>query len=168
MKKLMTMALAVAAITTTGLMSCNESASQPQTPITQLEPAPTVTEVPATLEFTPIQIAASEVVEEFTPYPECDGGQCYTVEYIVAVKDSQGKSYTGVVNMIDHSDEKGSKPKFITDVVLLQKTITSVKPEQVHVTVRDGVIEKMVTKEQWNGNTYTPEQLLYEAAMKEF
>ena len=167
MKKLMTMAMAVAAITATGLMSCNESASQPQTPITHLEPVPKVTE-PTTLEFTPMQIAASEVVEDFTPYPECDGGQCYSVQYTVAVKDSQGKSYTGVVNMIDHSDEKGPKPKFVTSVVLLQKTITSVKPEQVHVTVRDGVIEKMVTKEQWNGNTYTPEQLLYEAAMKEF
>jgi hypothetical protein len=147
------------------LVACNNevkptqqaSASAPES----LEVAPS-----DTVQAAVTMIGVSKITTDFTPYPECDGGECYTVKFTIGLK-LQGEDASRSVDVyVDTYGMKAGVTKTapeIKDAQNLHSTLSAINPEKVAVILVNNKITEIASIEEWQGKTFVPKTVLWKA-----
>ncbi len=125
-------------------------------------PAPVVVAIPEA-------IGVSKPNVKFTPYPDCDGGECYNIEFAIGVR-LKGKAESLMVHISRFAYARkvgGAKkdPEYMK-AKRLHDTLSSIDPKKVSVTLIGDKVTKIVLLEEWQGNKFAPEEVLWEEEKK--
>ncbi len=118
-----------------------------------------------TLFFTPEKIGITQLVKDFTPYPDCDNGACIQIHFSIGVlyqeqiyelRYAEGKHFREYV-----SQEKAETDTRIADVKLVHGLLMSTPEVYLRIVVVNGQIVKISRAPIFgeDGN-FTPSQLI--------
>lgn len=112
----------------------------------------------------PKSIGVSAIQTAYTPFPKCDGGECYDVSFTIGISlAGESKSRTIPIAEKTFSGEKDTAKKLpeVLKTLGLHKTILNTAPSEVVVTLQNDEIVEVVKIEHWDGNVFSPQILLW-------
>jgi hypothetical protein len=117
--------------------------------------------------LTPEKIGVSEMETEFTPFPNCDGGEGYRISFTIAVKlAGEEKSRTVDFLKVCWFPEPGvaKKSKDAKYAVRVYESLTKADPKKTEVTIVEDKIVRISSKEEWKKDgVFVPSEILYDS-----
>ncbi len=148
------------------LIGCDAPKNPEGRPLRELVPTPTPT--PVVAELTPIAVGVSLLVEDFTKAPNCDGGECFDIEFAIGLElPGEGRSRSVRAHYSARTSE-ASNGAVKTDPEIkegrrMHALIPRLDAKQVRVTLVGNKITKIEFVGQMIGTNYTPPETLWEA-----
>jgi hypothetical protein len=109
-------------------------------------------------------IVISKLNTEFTSKPNCDGGECYDIDFTVAFKFDGYKTVAENFSFQSFSYEPGtakSDPRVVSGKKLYD-TLSKIDPEKLSLTLTDDKVTKITRVQEEQGTTLIPEEVLWE------
>lgn len=143
--------------------SCESRSGRRVKPVSKVEVIDQ-TKVADTTFVTPDKVGVSNMINKFTPYPDCDGGECVSVEFIIAVQISEAL-YQVKLSEMSFTREKGKakEDNRIVTATLIHSLVTKIPAKEVLVALVNHEVVKISTKEIWGtGGYFTPPEVLWQ------
>lgn len=162
MKRITSLSIVVLFVLVSAACSGNNGPAVKTGPLTEPTPAPSK---PAPVVATPISVALSELKVKFTPKPECDGGECYDVDFDVSFGGVAGNNYSKhfTFGSFDYKVGGAKNDPEIVRGRKLYAALSSTDPKKLSVTITNGEITKIVRVEEVQNKTLIPEAVLWDA-----
>lgn len=118
-----------------------------------------------TLLFSPEKIGVTKLVEEFTPYPQYDGGTGMDVSFSIGIQ-YKGKTYQVDVNGREFfseniSKEKARKGQLISDLILAHYLTSNTPKDYIDVVVVKGEVTKLTKRSAFIANEFYPTEIIW-------
>lgn len=163
MKKLV--AFTIVVISVLFFIGCGSEGSKPTvTTLPAKNESPTPTPTPAKVFRTVTDIGISKLQTTLTAFPNCDGSECYDVEFFVAFKFDDGTKKQLNIAYTGYGDKSGvaKNHEDVKKGLELYKTLSSIDKSKLIVTILGDDIIEISSSEEWEGKNFTPETSLWQ------
>lgn len=119
-----------------------------------------------TLIFSPEKIGVTELVKEFIPYPQYDGGTGIEASFSAGIqfkgKIYEIKSFKNTFFREEVSKEKAESDKRIADVVLTHYLLSNTPKQSIDVFAINGEIVKITRRSAFIADEFYPSKIIWE------